>query len=87
MSTFFVFFSHDYLLASGNEFFLNVFAKVVVNVAESKHVLINRVVFEPFHRFVKVVVLSLKILELKFLAQNHFVESTSKVSINQLFFN
>lgn len=78
----FVVFADNNLLASRYEFFLDLVAKVVIDIAVGEGVHVDFVIFEPLHRFVELVVLSLEVFELQLLAQNHLVEGSREISID-----
>lgn len=59
------------------------FTKIVMNVAESAVLIFNWILLKPFHRLINAVVLLLKILELKLLPENHFVEGSCEEGINK----
>jgi hypothetical protein len=56
---FLVFFVYNDFLSAWQEFFLNPIAKVIVNVAKSKHIFVDGVSHEPLHGFVEFVILCL----------------------------
>lgn len=84
MRTLLVVLVDDDTLTARHELLLDLVAEVVVDVAEGEHVRVDRVVLQPLHRLVELVVLRLQVLELELLPQDHLVEGAREVGVDQL---
>lgn len=84
MVTLLVLLVDDDALSSLHQFLLDLVAEVVVDVAEGEHVGVDRVVLQPLHRLVELVVLRLQVLEFQLLSQDHLVEGPREVGVDQL---
>jgi len=87
MCTFLVFLVDNYVFPAWNKFLLNFVSKVIIYVAESENSLVDFVIFEPLHRLIELVILSLEIVKLQLLSYYCLIESSSEIRVYEFTLN
>lgn len=72
---------------SRNEIFNNSLTKVVIKIWECVITFFNRILLQPQHGFIEWIILLFEVRKLNLLPKDHFVKSTSKVSVNKFIFS